>query len=293
MGQGYRGYGNYRTGGALPTEHRFTGQKLDIATGLMYYNARYYDRAIGHFISPDTLVPDPTSVWDYNRLAYARLNPLKYNDPTGHWVETLWDVANIAWGAASLAHNVSEGNWGDAAWDAGGLLVDSAATIVPLIPGGAAATLKASRALDKAVKTVQRAGNAFEAVRVGGELVQTSTLLARHFERAAEFGIRSADELKQAVGNGSGLHVHHIVEQRFARIIGVADESSMLSVVLKPEEHAWFTAKWREEIGLSSWTSRRLRTDNASRDDIWRAAQKIYQDYPELLEAARRTIFGE
>ena len=73
-----------RTGGALPTEHRFTGQKLDVATGLMYYNARYYDRAIGHFISPDTLVPDPTSVWDYNRFLYVRGNPLKYSDPTGH-----------------------------------------------------------------------------------------------------------------------------------------------------------------------------------------------------------------
>jgi hypothetical protein len=34
--------------------------------------------------SPDTLVPDPTNVFDYNRYAYARLNPLKYNDPSGH-----------------------------------------------------------------------------------------------------------------------------------------------------------------------------------------------------------------
>jgi hypothetical protein len=51
----------------------------------MYYNARYYDRTVGHFASPDTLVPDPTSVWDYNRFGYGRLNPLKYNDPTGHY----------------------------------------------------------------------------------------------------------------------------------------------------------------------------------------------------------------
>jgi RHS repeat-associated protein len=82
--QGYRGYGKYRLGGILPTDHRYTGQKLDTATGLMYYGARYYDRHIGVFISPDTLVPDPTNLWDYNRFAYARLNPLKYNDPTGH-----------------------------------------------------------------------------------------------------------------------------------------------------------------------------------------------------------------
>jgi hypothetical protein len=54
----------------------------------MCYNARYYDRrepsGRGTFISPDTLVPDPTNVWDYNRFAYARLNPMRYNDPTGH-----------------------------------------------------------------------------------------------------------------------------------------------------------------------------------------------------------------
>jgi pimeloyl-ACP methyl ester carboxylesterase len=36
------------------------------------------------FISPDTIVPDPTQVYDYNLMMYARGNPLKYNDPTGH-----------------------------------------------------------------------------------------------------------------------------------------------------------------------------------------------------------------
>jgi RHS repeat-associated protein len=84
VGQGYYGYGQYRSGGSLPTDHRYTGQKLDTASGLMYYGARYYDRTVGLFVSPDTLVPDPTNVWDYNRFAYARLNPLKYNDPSGH-----------------------------------------------------------------------------------------------------------------------------------------------------------------------------------------------------------------
>jgi hypothetical protein len=29
-------------------------------------------------------VPDPANIWDYNRFAYARLNPMKFNDPTGH-----------------------------------------------------------------------------------------------------------------------------------------------------------------------------------------------------------------
>ncbi len=67
----------------MVTEHKFTGQKLD-GTGLQYYNARYYDPAIGVFLSPDTLVPDATGVFSYNRFMYARGNPIRYSDPTGH-----------------------------------------------------------------------------------------------------------------------------------------------------------------------------------------------------------------
>jgi RHS repeat-associated protein len=84
VGQGYYGYGQYRSGGSLPTDHRYTGQKLDTASGLMYYGARYYDRTVGLFVSPDTLVPDPTNVWDYNRFMYVRGNPLAYVDFSGH-----------------------------------------------------------------------------------------------------------------------------------------------------------------------------------------------------------------
>jgi hypothetical protein len=48
-------------------------------------NARYYDPQIGQFLSPDTLVPDEKSFLSYNRYLYAMGNPLKYNDPTGHY----------------------------------------------------------------------------------------------------------------------------------------------------------------------------------------------------------------
>jgi RHS repeat-associated protein len=73
--------------GDISGEIDFTGQKRD-ATGLLYFNARYYDPQIGQFISPDTIVPDPALLIDYNRYLYARGNPIKYNDPTGHCV---WD----------------------------------------------------------------------------------------------------------------------------------------------------------------------------------------------------------
>ena len=80
----YYAYGAERSAsGTLQTDRTFTGQKSD-ATGLFYYNARYYDPTLGTFISPDSLVPDAGMVVDYNRFLYARGNPLKYSDPSGY-----------------------------------------------------------------------------------------------------------------------------------------------------------------------------------------------------------------
>jgi len=82
----YFAYGAPRTGDlfALPTDHTFTGQKLDRGTGLMYYGARYYDPALGMFLSPDTLVPEPGNPQSLNRYSYVGNQPLKYVDPSGH-----------------------------------------------------------------------------------------------------------------------------------------------------------------------------------------------------------------
>ena len=81
--QQYYAYGRQRDTGPVVTDHKFTGQKQD-ATGLLYYGARYYDPEIGQFISPDTLVPDPGKLFDYNRYMYTRGNPMRYTDPSGH-----------------------------------------------------------------------------------------------------------------------------------------------------------------------------------------------------------------
>lgn len=64
--------------------HKFTGQEEDAETGLMYYNARYYDPTIGLFTSLDTIIPDPEFSQNYNRYMYVRGNPVRYNDPSGH-----------------------------------------------------------------------------------------------------------------------------------------------------------------------------------------------------------------
>jgi len=72
--------------GSIGTDRLFTGQRLD-STGLYYYGARYYDPAIGRFISPDSIVQDFANPQTLNRYSYVLNNPLKYVDPTGNVVE--------------------------------------------------------------------------------------------------------------------------------------------------------------------------------------------------------------
>lgn len=69
--------------GDVPTDKKFTGQRLD-GTGLYYYGARFYDPDIGRFISADTIVPNPANPQSLNRYSYVLNNPMKYVDPTGH-----------------------------------------------------------------------------------------------------------------------------------------------------------------------------------------------------------------
>jgi len=97
----YGPYGTVRySSGTMPTDIGFTGQRGDSATGLDYYNARYYDPVVGLFISADTVLPgggfDP---WGLSRYAYVQGNPETGTDPTGH----CWPLCTILAGAVAGA----------------------------------------------------------------------------------------------------------------------------------------------------------------------------------------------
>ncbi|MGH2487276.1 MAG: RHS repeat-associated core domain-containing protein, partial [Ktedonobacterales bacterium] len=70
------GVGRYATG-TMPTSKGYTGQRQDSgSSGLDYYGARYYDGAVGQFISAD-------SAQGPNRYSYVGGNPETATDPTG------------------------------------------------------------------------------------------------------------------------------------------------------------------------------------------------------------------
>jgi RHS repeat-associated protein len=78
-------YGEERwSSGTLPTDYRFTGQRSESGLGLIHMGARFYDPALGRWISADTIIPDPASPQSLNRYAYVRNSVLNFIDPSGH-----------------------------------------------------------------------------------------------------------------------------------------------------------------------------------------------------------------
>ncbi len=109
-------WGKVKSGGIGQTTLNYTGQRLD-GTGLLYYNARYYDPALGKFLTPDN-VSDGV-----NRYAYVHNNPIVGTDPTGHYSrrapveeydEPMSDVAAQVAVAATIAVSNTEQAQADA-----------------------------------------------------------------------------------------------------------------------------------------------------------------------------------
>ena len=65
--------------------YKYTDQEQD-DTGLYYYGARYYDSSFARFLAADSLLPDLIDSQQLNRFAYARSNPVRFVDPSGHFI---------------------------------------------------------------------------------------------------------------------------------------------------------------------------------------------------------------
>lgn len=69
------------------TKQKFTQKERDSESGLDYFEARYYSSAMGRFTSADSTGGGTTDPQTLNRYTYTINNPLKYVDPTGHFIQ--------------------------------------------------------------------------------------------------------------------------------------------------------------------------------------------------------------
>ncbi|WYX49682.1 RHS repeat-associated core domain-containing protein [Achromobacter xylosoxidans] len=61
----------------------YTGHVFDSSTGLNYMQQRYYDSAIGRFVSADPIGASSNTGSNFNRYLYGNNNPYRFVDPDG------------------------------------------------------------------------------------------------------------------------------------------------------------------------------------------------------------------
>jgi RHS repeat-associated protein len=71
--------------GTTVNPYQYTGQQLDVSTGLYSLRARYYNPSDGRFLSRDMAGLATFDPVEWNRYGYARANPIRYSDPSGYF----------------------------------------------------------------------------------------------------------------------------------------------------------------------------------------------------------------
>jgi RHS repeat-associated protein len=170
----YRPWGEDRfTWGTTPTSYRYTGQRSEMVSfGLYFYGSRWLDPSLGRFNQPDTVVPEPGNPIAWDHYAYSANNPVKYVDPSGHWIESVLDVASIAYDAYDIATNGLN-------WENGlSLAADVASLALPVVTGGGVAVralmhaddvmdaAKVINTVDNVVDTVNASDNLTDALKI-------------------------------------------------------------------------------------------------------------------------------
>lgn len=205
---------------------RYTGHERDDESGaellLDYMHARHCSPVLGTFLSIDPIVSsDPRSPTSWNKYAYGANNPVRFVDRTGEAIETGWDAFNVGLGVASLGSNLLSGNFLGAAVDVGGIALDLGATVVPGLPGGAGAALKAAR-LERARKATQ--ARRFAASSRAGRAFEKKVLAALGLEKNKVRIVSASGTAKYRIPDGIGVET--IVEVKGVAQLRYTDQLS-------------------------------------------------------------------
>jgi hypothetical protein len=138
--------------------------------------ARWYDNSIARWTQPDNVIPGNQGIQALDRYAYTNNNPIRYKDPTGHWIETALDLAFIGYDI----YQIQQEGW--TLVNTVALVADIACAIVPVGTGG---------------------GPAIRAAMVGGDVVGAYSKAAVHLPEAFKVA-QGAENLFQFIEGDSG-----------------------------------------------------------------------------------------
>jgi len=209
-------------------------------------------------VQADTLVPEPGNPQALNRYAYVNNNPLKYTDPSGHWLETAWDILNIAWDIYEVRRDPSLLN-------IGALVVDVGAAVLPFVPAGVGMVVRGGKAAKAAVEVASHADEAVDAAKIGAKVAEEVA------EEAAErVGKEAAEETTQRlIRHHLATNKNWIREPQWSRKFqelfakgGMSLEEATNIVELPAELH-----KGPHAQGYHQWVYQRLQDAIAGLDD--------------------------
>ncbi len=84
--------------GSTTNSYLYTGQQFDSLTGLYDLRARYYNPALGRFLSQDTYPVNLSNPVELNRYVYVANSPINAIDPTGHMLMENFGLGGLNFG---------------------------------------------------------------------------------------------------------------------------------------------------------------------------------------------------
>lgn len=243
---------------------RYAGKEEFPKVQMLDFGARLYDP----FTARWTAVDKEAGMFpNYGSYVYCGSNPIFHKERDGDVWDTVIDAAFLVADLGSAAYHLVKKNPEAAKESLKSAGVD---LVFAVVPGASVAMIKGASVVERGVKMIRGGSKAFKELKYAGE-----------------FGIGKYSHLRKAVldtfGKGSNLEVHHLIERRLARDLGISD-SVIPSVVLTKEEHRLFTNKWREVIHYAKDGERQA---EITKKTVLDAAKKVYNDYPEFYEIVK------
>jgi len=262
----YTAYGEIRAGSST-TDYRYTGQREESEIELYYYVARFYDPDVGRFISPDSLIPNPTSTLGFDRFSYVNENPINRNDPSGHWLETAWDIAN-------LCYDVYEVQKDPSALNITLLVIDAVAIIIPVMPG-IGSIIHGGKVAKVGIEAANRADDLVDVVKVFDSASDVGSPAFKSFTRN-----NFRENLRTLTGAGVdqiiGKEAHHILPQQFEKQFRKAG----IENIHDPKFGSWIDKSFHQQISKeynNLWES--FLKNDPTKEEIFGFAEDLANTY--------------
>lgn len=250
--------------------YQYNGKYFDEETGFYYLNARYYNADTGSFMQEDTYRGNIQNISTLNLYNYCGSNPIAYEDSTGHFWETAFDVASLAWSAYDFIKKPNLVNGLFLAWDI-------ASVVVPFVPGSYVAKAvkyitKGAKYISKAIKStkkVTKVAKAIDKVYDTSKAIKKAKQVVKSVESAAEVAAKrrkiqkiatknNVDKLVKSIDIQASSKGKRLTQEAAEKISGSIKPSPTLSQGIKNTQ-VYFGVKNGKNVyvGISNNIARR------------------------------------